>query len=368
MIRGSLITTAKLGSQCTGSGFDTHMNNIRRTLGEFSELEMCYPKINVPIIGYLMFLSGAMRAVNHQRDYFWVRVPPFPVLSLPVSSPLLWRARKKGICIYDRTGSAVEQLKIQNASNFKIRLAQIDEFYSLSLANLVRVHTSQSRSYLIREYEHKIPSISQKIHVIPIPVPVREYPVKKEFGHKITSLVFVGTPSKWQGLEFLIRSLAKLDVSQVRLTLFTQAIPPDIKCMIEEEKIGERVEQNFLPHDELISVLPHYDIFVIPRPSYKVTELSAPIKLIEAMSCGLPIVATDVGGVNKYIEHKKTGYLVKPGDAEALARGIMEVIKNPELARKIGGNARQFAEENFEYNIIGQRIKDMICSAQEESG
>ncbi|MGH7961809.1 MAG: glycosyltransferase family 4 protein [Candidatus Binatia bacterium] len=67
--------------------------------------------------------------------------------------------------------------------------------------------------------------------------------------------------------------------------------------------------------------------------------------LTEAMYWGLPVVATSVNGVTELIRDHDTGLLVPPGDPQALAAAIDQVASDPELARRLGRNARQRAEE-----------------------
>ncbi len=70
-----------------------------------------------------------------------------------------------------------------------------------------------------------------------------------------------------------------------------------------------------------------------------------PNVLLEAMACGLPIVATRVGGVSEIVEHQRTGFLVDPDDLESLAVALAELVKNRELRTEMGQRGRAFVEE-----------------------
>lgn len=65
-----------------------------------------------------------------------------------------------------------------------------------------------------------------------------------------------------------------------------------------------------------------------------------PLSVLEAMSAGLPVVATDVGGVRELVEHGRTGVLVPVGDVRALARALATVLTDPTKARALGAAGR----------------------------
>ena len=72
-----------------------------------------------------------------------------------------------------------------------------------------------------------------------------------------------------------------------------------------------------------------------------------PVSAIEAMAAGCPVVATHVGGLPDLISEGKTGYLVPPGNAPAVATALLRVLHQPEMARCMGETARRAARERF---------------------
>ena len=83
-----------------------------------------------------------------------------------------------------------------------------------------------------------------------------------------------------------------------------------------------------------------------------------PLAVLEAMSCGLPVVATRVGGVPEAVEDGVTGRLVAPGDAERLAGALAEVLGDAELRRRWGAAGRSVFEQRF-------RVDPMIDAVAE---
>ena len=72
-----------------------------------------------------------------------------------------------------------------------------------------------------------------------------------------------------------------------------------------------------------------------------------PVSAIEAMASSRPVVATRVGGLPDLIENQKTGCLVGPRHAEALARAVLELLQNPHTARELGRNAQESIRQRF---------------------
>ena len=81
--------------------------------------------------------------------------------------------------------------------------------------------------------------------------------------------------------------------------------------------------------------------------------------IMEYMAYGIPVVATRVGGNTELVEHKKTGFLVPPGDHELLAIGIMRYLQHNDIARKMGLAGKNKILENFSENIMIQATKDI---------
>jgi glycosyltransferase involved in cell wall biosynthesis len=80
-----------------------------------------------------------------------------------------------------------------------------------------------------------------------------------------------------------------------------------------------------------------------------------PNAILEAMACGLPIVATDVGGTRELVEHGRTGWLVTPGNPHALADALAHMLANIDGGRRFGEAGRQLVEERF---AIDRMIRD----------
>jgi glycosyltransferase involved in cell wall biosynthesis len=79
------------------------------------------------------------------------------------------------------------------------------------------------------------------------------------------------------------------------------------------------------PVDDPMALLPGLDLFALPS-----LWEGLPIALLEAMAAGIPVVGSDVAGINEVIENNRSGLLVPPGDASAMARAISELLEDDE--------------------------------------
>jgi len=93
------------------------------------------------------------------------------------------------------------------------------------------------------------------------------------------------------------------------------------------------------------------DVFV--APSQKAEGM--PMVLLEASACGLPLIATRLGGIPEVVRAGTNGLLLdSPHDPEELAEKILALLRDPALCRSLGGRGRQLIEERFSWQHIAQ--------------
>ncbi len=97
-----------------------------------------------------------------------------------------------------------------------------------------------------------------------------------------------------------------------------------------------------------------FNIFVLPS-----LKEGLPYTIMEAMAAGLPVVATNVGGIPDLLEHKKTGLLIAPKDVRALAEAIQALIQNKKMREELGSEAQKTVETKF--ILRDMVVKTMAC-------
>jgi glycosyltransferase involved in cell wall biosynthesis len=114
--------------------------------------------------------------------------------------------------------------------------------------------------------------------------------------------------------------------------------------------------------DRVADYLRIMDIFTLP--SYRE---GFPCSILEAMSTGLPVVATDIRGCREAVVHGKNGLIVPPKDSVALARAIERLLAHPEEAAGMGRAGRRRAVELYDCRIVRQRFVDFIDEVRRDT-
>jgi glycosyltransferase involved in cell wall biosynthesis len=124
-----------------------------------------------------------------------------------------------------------------------------------------------------------------------------------------------------------------------------------------------------IPYKEVPSYLNAADILVAPynpavyAETRKFGFFYSPIKLFEYMACGKPIVTSSCGRIPSIIRDKETGCLFEPGNIDDLAEAILFFLKNHEMSRQIGVNARTEVENKYSWKSVTKKIDRILKNA-----
>ena len=109
----------------------------------------------------------------------------------------------------------------------------------------------------------------------------------------------------------------------------------------------------FVARPKLLEYYQNATVYVLP--SY---YEGLPTTLLEAMSCGIPSIATDVEGSSELITDGETGLLVPPRNPKRLADAILRLLDDEELRKRISINARKHIVDNYDWEIIIDKIEE----------
>ncbi len=106
---------------------------------------------------------------------------------------------------------------------------------------------------------------------------------------------------------------------------------------------------------DIPDLLTAMDIFVLP------SHIEAnPVSILEAMATGLPVIATRVGSVPETVQEGQTGYLVATGDAASIARQCVHLVSRPDVARRLGQNARESVRQQWSLEHMVRGYEQLI--------
>jgi len=170
-------------------------------------------------------------------------------------------------------------------------------------------------------------------------------------------IMYLGRITPVKGLHILLTSLRYLK-NPVRLII----IGPinDLKYyetiirLIEKEKQRGKNQVEYLgvlPLKEAIAFYQRATVFILP--SY---WEAFPVTILEALSCGTPVIATPVGGVPEIIKNHETGILVPPGNSIQLAKAIDYLLENEDVRSKLSCEGRKLVEEKYSLDIACKKL------------
>ncbi len=173
---------------------------------------------------------------------------------------------------------------------------------------------------------------------------------KEEFNIGIIGRI---TPIKGH-LDF-IKAMAKVMRAIPRLKVWIvgdapsskEAYKESVRLLVRRLGLGHCTE--FLgTQRDIPAILANLDLLVLATT----TQEAFGRVIVEAQACGVPVVATQVGGVVDIIEDKKTGLLVPPSDPAGMAEAAIEVFKDPGLARSLADNAYRKVKEKYNVELM----------------
>ena len=101
------------------------------------------------------------------------------------------------------------------------------------------------------------------------------------------------------------------------------------------------------------------DVMLYPRRSIRLTELVTPLKPLEAMALGKPVLGSGVGGIRELVEPGGTGLLFEPGNIDSFCHEATRLLMDEELGRRLGSQARKMIVEEKDWKTIVQRYQQV---------
>jgi glycosyltransferase involved in cell wall biosynthesis len=176
--------------------------------------------------------------------------------------------------------------------------------------------------------------------------------------------VFVGALAEWQGLPTVLDAVSEA------------AWPPDVGLVIVGDGALREMAEEYARTDPLVTYLgrlPYAEVpgvlggaltALVPMNNLRGrsdTGLS-PLKLYEALACGVPVVATDFPGQAELVRDAGAGIVVPPSDAGALAAAVARLAADPESARAMGASGMAVVRERHSWAVRSRQTAEIVRS------
>jgi glycosyltransferase involved in cell wall biosynthesis len=191
-----------------------------------------------------------------------------------------------------------------------------------------------------------------RVTVVPMPLDSHVFQAPPDARRDPGLLLFVGRLIERKGAEYALRALAILvgEGKQVELAI-AGAGParPELEQLALTLGLGSRVSfLGAVPAEEVARLYARAAVFLMPSVTdWKGEQEGFGMVLVEAMRCGVPIVATRSGGIPDVVRDGATGLLVPERDPAALARATARLLDDPTLAAKLADAARRDVDARF---------------------
>ena len=203
----------------------------------------------------------------------------------------------------------------------------------------------------------------ERIEIHP-PVPRRAAPAETASFSARNRIVYAGQIIRGKGVDVLLESLARVKLPFECVILGDGSQRAECERLSERLGLADRVRfAGFVPQARIAEFYQDASLAVMsslwPEP-FGATGL-------EAMRSGLPVVAFDAGGIREWLIDGINGFLVPWRDREAFACGVDTLLSDKALARKLGENGRQLAEERFNFDGYINGLEGLFTRATRQA-
>ena len=236
-----------------------------------------------------------------------------------------------------------------------------NRWYRWSLSRCLRqfsaivVLTKAERQWML---DHKVPE--DKLHVIPCGAPTEMLrPGAQNLG-RAARFVMVSRLVGQKGCDLSIKAFARLasDVTGAELHIYGDGpARVDLQHLVEALGLKAKVFfHGYVEERELAEVLPSYDVFI----QHSLQNEGFPVSIAEAMACGLPVVATAVGGIIEQVVEAKTGLLVEERDVDGMAAAMWRLACDTRLRQSMGQAGRERAVNQYDSSLLTRRLEQVL--------
>jgi glycosyltransferase involved in cell wall biosynthesis len=175
-------------------------------------------------------------------------------------------------------------------------------------------------------------------------------------------LIYLGVMAKMRKLEVLIRAFSEVKEARgnIKLLMVGDGTGRETleKLVAELGVKGDVIFTGQVHQSEVPDFIAAADIGVSPVPPFSFYEVSSPIKALEYMAVGKPVVANEEIFEHREVIEQSGGGILAPFDNEAFASAIIELLDKPEMAGEMGRKGYEWVVKNRSYEILARKLEE----------
>jgi glycosyltransferase involved in cell wall biosynthesis len=235
------------------------------------------------------------------------------------------------------------------------------EHYCFHNCDAITTPSQDLKQQLIKFYQ--LPA--RKITVIPNIVDTDHFkPLNGSRNNQYFNVLHVGRFERAKGAITITKAFIESAKENPKMRLINVGLSQDTtydKCvqLLKESKMMDRISFNgFVPYKDLPEWYAKADVVIVASNIYE----SFSYTVAQAMACGKPVIASNIGGIPETVNHGEAGLLFSPGDVVDLSDKIELLYNNTEKRRVLGEKARLFCETNFSIEVLKTRYLEYYQS------
>jgi glycosyltransferase involved in cell wall biosynthesis len=195
-----------------------------------------------------------------------------------------------------------------------------------------------------------------RLHLIPNAVDVEKFHPPAEDTDRPPMVTFLGRLEQWKGANSFIQ-IARRVLQQVPEARFQMAGDGPLRNKLETDARDLNGNIQFLGevnHARIPELLRQSSVLLLPS-----FIEGLPTSCLEALASGTAVVASDTGGVSEIIRDGETGFLCLRGDLDGFADRVVRLLRDPDLARRMGRNGRALVEHQYSWTRVAEVTENL---------
>ena len=212
----------------------------------------------------------------------------------------------------------------------------------------------------------------RKVHIVPAGVDLTRFKAfqdKRFNGSKLFRVLYSGAFSLAYDFDQVLRAAKRLEsVNDIEFVLQGGGeLARHLKARVGELGLRNvKIIDKIVSRDEVARLLNEADTLILPLRDFGNPYLGLSSKLYEYQAVGKPIICCAEGQPAEYVKETESGVVVKPGDYESLAKAVLYLRENRDVAERLGASGRRYVEENLTIERIGLRLKEIFKQFQKD--